>query len=322
MKITTSHTLSLKQKIVHYFHCHLEALKTSAHQLLLHPILTLFTLLTIGLSLSLPLGFYSFFKPIQQISQGWDQGSEMTLYLRAASPAQIDTLLKKTKQYPVVEKATYLSPEQVLKEFQQTAKMDDVFSLLPENPLPGLIQLRLAQDKIVKSEMESMQAEFAKEPLVDKIVLDYEWIEKLNAFLALGKTLTEILSLIIGLGVIFIVGNTLRLALERHRDEIEVFAEVGATKAYIRRPFLYRGTLYGLFGGLIAVSVLDLITYSLKAPTHKIASLYQSLFSLEYLSFSDTLAVISICTLLGWLGALFAFSLMQYRLFRTFKEAN
>lgn len=308
----------MKKHLTHYALCHLQALKTSARQLYLHPILNFFTCLTIGLALALPLTFYAFLKPLTHLSQSFDQSAEMSLYLKSHTEKDVAMLMKKAKSSPLVTKAIYLNPSQVLKEFQEATKMPELLSLFSENPLPGIIKLQLSKNSD-QSSILALQSELAKEQPIEKVILDAQWLEKLKAILALAKMIGQILGLLIGIGILFIIGNTLRLALEHQKEEIEVFAEVGATKAFIRRPFLYRGILYGLIGGILAIFILDFITYFLQTPSKTLASLYQSLFSLSYLSLTDRFAMISLCALLGWLGAQFAFMLLQYRLFKSYK---
>ncbi|WP_259566979.1 cell division protein FtsX [Candidatus Berkiella aquae] len=103
------------------------------------------------------------------------------------------------------------------------------------------------------------------------------------------------------------VGNTIRLSLERHHEEMEVLNLIGATQAFIRRPFLYRGMLYGTFGGMIALLVTYCVVHALTSPTEQLLSLYQGIFTLENLTFYDTVAFLVASILLGWLGAVFAF---------------
>ncbi len=204
-----------------YLNSHFLAFTISFRNLSLTPLASFMTMAAIGVCLSLPVGLYLFIKNIQQISSGFDQGSAISLYIDAKStPSQIDALMLKVKQYPFVEKTTYLSPENALLEFQQTSGLKDALSLLPENPLPGVISIEINSKKTTRTELIAMKENLAKLPQVKQAAFDYEWVEKLNGFISFGKILINCLYLIIGLGVILMVGNTVRLALECHKDEI------------------------------------------------------------------------------------------------------
>ena len=109
------------------------------------------------------------------------------------------------------------------------------------------------------------------------------------------------------------VGNTIRLALEHHKDEIEVLNLIGATTAFIRRPFLYRGVLYGGLGGVIATLVINQASSTLSAQAQHFESIFAGAFLLENLSFYDTVLLLTASAGLGWLGAAIAFA-QQHRL--------
>jgi len=291
-----------------YLVSHFSACRTSLRNLSLTPIATLMTITAIGMCLALPMGLYLFIKNIQHISHGWDQGSAITLYVHPKSTSQqIDAIVEKIKAFPGVSTISYLTPENALAEFQQASGLNDVLSLLPENPLPAVISIHVNTKEVPKSALMEMKQALEKQSQVKKAALDYEWVEKLNSFLLFGKTLIEFLCVIIGVGVILIVANTIRLVLERHRDEIEVLTLVGATVAYIRRPFLYRGVLFGSLGGIIAALLVTLVVMALEPHAQYISSLYHGIFSLENLRFYDTLGLLVASAGLGWLGAALAF---------------
>ncbi|HRE32933.1 MAG TPA: FtsX-like permease family protein, partial [Candidatus Berkiella sp.] len=167
--------------------------------------------------------------------------------------------------------------------------------------------MELNTKQSTRSELLLMKNTLSKMSGVKSAAFDYDWLEKLALFLSFGKTLAHLLYLLIGLGVVLMVGNTIRLSLERHREEMEVLNLIGATRAFIRRPFLYRGMLYGTFGGMIALLVTYCAVYTLTSPAQQLLSLYQGIFTLENLTFYDTVAFLVASILLGWLGAVFAF---------------
>jgi cell division transport system permease protein len=105
------------------------------------------------------------------------------------------------------------------------------------------------------------------------------------------------------LGILVIVGNTIRLDIENRRDEIEVTKLVGGSDAFVRRPFLYNGTWYGIAGGLTAGIIVAGIVGTLESPVQRIAGLYGSSFELQGVGAVGWLALLAGGAALGWLGS-------------------
>jgi len=135
------------------------------------------------------------------------------------------------------------------------------------------------------------------------VQLDLIWVKRLFQFMELGQRLVWALAALLGLAVLLIIGNTIRLAIENRRDEIRVVKLVGGTDAFVRRPFLYTGIWFGLGGGIIAWILLNIGLFWLSGPVEQLINLYGSEFSLKGLSFSDSLLLILDGVILGWLGA-------------------
>lgn len=297
-----------------YFFSHVLAFKISFRNLSLTPFATLMTIAAIGVCLSLPVGLFLIIKNVEHFSQGWDKDAALSLYIDAKStPKQIDGIIDKIKSYSFVEKTNYIPPEKALSEFQETSGLKDTLALLPENPLPGVINIQINTHKTTQDEIIKMKEALTQFPMVKQAMFDYEWVEKLNAALAFGKTLGNCLYFIISLGVILMVCNTIRLAVARHKDEIDVLNLIGATTAFIRRPFLYRGILYGGLGGMIAAALITIVNSLLENQAQRFENLFQGIFFLENLTFYDTVLLLVASASLGWLGAAIAFA-QQHRL--------
>jgi cell division transport system permease protein len=140
-------------------------------------------------------------------------------------------------------------------------------------------------------------------PEVELAQMDLQWVQRLYSLLAVGQRVTLALALLLGLGVLLVTGNTIRLAIENRRDEILVIKLVGGTDAYVRRPFLYTGLWYGLGGSIVAGLLLSLVMLWLDGPVGLLAALYQSRFELHGLGFAGTLMLALAGALLGLAGA-------------------
>jgi cell division transport system permease protein len=287
-----------------YVQDHYRAIKIAFRYLMNAPLTTAMSLFAMGICLALPMSLYLFIKNIQNFSQNWEQHASMTIYVEGKSSLQqVNHILLTAKKHPFVKKATYINPDMGLKEFEHVSHMKDVLALLKENPLPGAITIELNSKKVTQQELEIMKNHLSRLPKVISVSFDYNWVQKLQAILTLGKALMHFLYLLISVGVTLVVSNTIRLALERHQDEIEVLTLVGATEAFIRRPFLYRGTLLGILAGFIALLILGFGFLFLHQSTATFVSLFQGIFRPQSLSFNCSLLFLTISACLGWVGA-------------------
>tara|TARA_R110002110_G_scaffold415839_1_gene657383 strand:- start:12715 stop:13737 length:1023 start_codon:yes stop_codon:yes gene_type:complete len=277
------------------------------------PIATLMTLLAIGIALSLPIGLHTFLKNIQSLASDFEYRGTLTLYLdkdiTSVEASYLASSLKNT--YDAIENTEYVDAETALAEFKQQADVEDILKLLPENPLNPMIVLKLDTNKVTYAQAKNINAAIQTHPQVTSADLDYEWVEKLYAFIKLGKTLVNSLALLIGLGVIFIIGNTIRMALTQHQKELEVLNLLGATPAFIRRPFLYRGIFYGGLGALMATCIISIATWFFKQPVIELAYLYDGMVAIQALKITEIVSIFIYCCFLGGLGAYIAFYQQQ-----------
>lgn len=209
--------------------------------------------------------------------------------------------------WPGVISVHYISREQALKEFQTLSGFGDALKALKSNPLPSVL--------IVKPKLSSSKNEQTVQRLLtklrnlrqtDKAQLDMQWVRRLYAIMNIVERGVLILGLLLALAVLLVVGNTIRLAIQNRRKEIVVMKLIGGTDAFIRRPFLYTGFWYGLFGGIIAWLLVSFTLLSISNPIEKLTTLYQNQFELNQMSFYTTLILLILSVLLGLAGSWFA----------------
>ncbi|MDJ0833882.1 MAG: permease-like cell division protein FtsX, partial [Gammaproteobacteria bacterium] len=198
---------------------------------------------------------------------------------------------------------TQLIPRsQALQEFKQHSGFGSSLEHLEDNPLPHTVIVQPVSEidtltiKTLLSKLESM-------PAVDIAKLDTEWLERLFTLLDLAKRGVIIISLLFSFAVLLIIGNTIRLDIQNRYQEIVVTKLIGATDAFIRRPFLYGGVWYGLFGGLLSWLIVELSAIALSGPFARLNLLYQAEFDLMTFSFSDFMILITASTVLGLAGS-------------------
>lgn len=296
--------ISARDRFAAYGLHHRQVARDSLLRLLRNPFGSLSTWLMIGIALALPGGFYLLLDNLSQLSGRWDGAPQISIFLQQGLDEDAGRALQqRIAQRPGVMHTEYISREQALAEFRSISGFGEVIDHLDTNPLPAVISVRPLVAQGNASTVQKLFEEIKTMPGVERAVLDMEWVQKLYALLSVGHHMALALAAMLGLGVILVIGNTIRLAIESRRDEIVVVKLVGGTNAFVRRPFLYTGFWFGLGGGLAAWAMLAASLTWLGNPVAQLASLYHSDFVLDGLSAVQATGFLVIGSLLGWCGA-------------------
>jgi cell division transport system permease protein len=204
-------------------------------------------------------------------------------------------------QNTAISKLVFVSRTDALEKLGQSNGLGDVIAGLESNPLPDafVITPKLSTAKA----LDELHNQLQKLPFIELAQLDSAWAYKLEAILEFSRLMVLVLTVLLSLALIAITFNTIRLQIMTQRDEILVAKLIGATKAFIRRPFLYFGAVQGLLGGITAWLIIMLSLHLLKQPIATLSQLYASNFSLHSLSPGDSFSLILFSMYLGWLGA-------------------
>lgn len=296
---------SIRDQLQQQLLLHLQILISTLGQLADRPVSTVMTTLVIALALTLPTGLNLVVQNGQALLQHWKSATQITLFLQpSVTEKQAETLAAQLRQRTDIATAEFLSREAALAEFTQHSELSTAIEALGQNPLPHLIlitpTLFTAQDS---PQLKRLTEQLAAMSEIEQALLDMEWVERLVALMAVGERIISILTLFLSLTVLLVVGNTIRLTIHHRRDEIQIIQMIGATHAFIQRPFLYTGFWYGLMGGLIAVVLVETIRQLIEGPISELAALYNSPFTLEGLSFGSLLQLLAMSALLGLLGS-------------------
>ncbi len=286
---------------------HVQVFFYSLGQLSRAPLSTLMTCMVIGIALALPTGLHTLLKNAQQLSGDWESTAQISVFLNINIRAsQAQKLQADIQGWPDVISVHYISREQALKEFQMLSGFGDALKALNTNPLPSVL---IVKPQIAKANAQATQKllnKLRKLKQTDKAQLDMQWVRRLYAIMNIVERGVLILGFLLALAVLLVVGNTIRLAIQNRRKEIVVMKLIGGTDAFIRRPFLYTGFWYGLFGGMIAWFLVSFALLSISSPIEKLTTLYQNQFELNNMSFITTLILLGISILLGLFGSWFA----------------
>ena len=279
---------------------------TVARQALLRlwstPLASLMTLAVLAIALALPSFIFTALKNVEQLSAGIDTDPHISLYLDVSLSAErVDQFSRELLLRDDLISVELISPEKGLDDFRQYTRFDDLLEFFDSNPLPAVITLIPGSKE--PAVLERMQQELAQLPEVTEARLDLEWVRRLEAFMALAGRGAWVLGGLLSLTVLLVVGNTVRMTIEGRRDEIIVSKLVGATDAWVRRPFLYSGVWYGLFGGLLAWLLAQLALTLIAQPVQALATLYINGYVVQGLGVRASLGLLAIAILLGLGGA-------------------
>ncbi|HLD17275.1 MAG TPA: permease-like cell division protein FtsX [Coxiellaceae bacterium] len=282
---------------------HVRAFLFALGEIVKKPFANMLTLSVIGTVMSLPFGFYLLLSNFQLISQHWHGRPEISLYLKSSAPQiAIDQLIESLKTQPAIKSARYISPEEGLQSFEQFTQMKHILSHLSHNPLPGVISVE-PQQQLSPQALNALAEQLKPLGIVDNVQVDSVWVKRLYYLVQIGERIFYTLTFIFSIGVVLIVGNTIRLIMQKHAQEILVMRLVGATKAFIRRPFLYRGFFYGLLGGILAWLLVSILLLWLSNPLQQLAQSYGSTLLLKGLNWETGLGILGISSVLGLMGS-------------------
>lgn len=280
---------------------HWQTLALTARRLARDPLATLFNVMVIGVALALPLGGYMLLQNLGSVSRQITGSPQISLFLaRDADKADIAALEAKLKQTPGVRTLRFISREQALEGLKQSDNLSDVIDALQTNPLPDAFVLETDSGA---TELEKLEPRLKALPKVAHVQLDSAWVKRLESLLTLGRTAVLILATLLACGLVAVTFNTIRLQILTQKDEIEVGKLIGATDAFIRRPFYHLGVIQGALGGLAALGIVYLCMRILNRSIMELARLYGSDFRLVFFGLADCFALLAFAAVLGWLGA-------------------
>jgi cell division transport system permease protein len=283
---------------------HVQTLVSSLGKLVRQPFASVLTIGVIGLGLALPACLYLVVVNASAITQGIGNTVQLSAYLKLPMTVeQARKVLQSIDARDDVLDARLVTPEEGLREFEEMSGFGEALKALEGNPLPYAITIRPAPLFDSPAAVESLADELKTLPEIEIVQVDTEWVRRLDAILGALRQVVLLAAGLLGLGVVAIVGNTIRLDIYGRRDEIEVIKLVGGSNAFVRRPFLYSGTWYGLGGGLLAWALVAAAVGLLAGPIERVASLYASSFRLHGLGQDGILALVAGGALLGWVGS-------------------
>jgi cell division transport system permease protein len=285
---------------------HIRTSLAAVIRLLRQPFASLMIVLVIAVTLAIPAALNLVVKNAQSVSAGWNNALDFSVFLkRDVSENDAGKLARIIEQRADVELVRLITASEALEEFKQQSGFGQALEQLRDNPLPHTIVVRPSPANTGPS-IIVLQEELGHLPEADIVQVDTEWVQRFHAILDIVKQAISIGAGLLGIAIVVIIGNTIRLDIQNRREEIEVTKLIGASNAFVRRPFLWTGFWYGLFGGLLALALVQYGLLMLEQPVARLAGLYQTGIVVINLSMAEMLWILGTGIALGLTGSWFA----------------
>jgi len=288
-----------------YANQHIQAGLWSVRKLTRMPIASFFSLLIISITLTLPVVFNQLLQTAQSLTKQWYTQETLSLYLHPhLEKERLNALQGALIKHPGVKQVRYIPPEQGLKALgEQDNTIKTISRFLDNNPLPGVLLVEPNPTLSVKQLADFKQALTGLNG-VDSVQFDLGWLKKLHTFVSFGKQVLFFLALLLGAAVLLVISNTIQLSIQGHEVEMDVLELMGATRSYIRRPFIYTGIIMGLVGGVMAWMLSTVISAELNQTLKEIALAYGSQLSFHTMSGTVIVCLTIGGSTLGLIGAM------------------
>ncbi|MEM9302817.1 MAG: permease-like cell division protein FtsX [Pseudomonadota bacterium] len=271
--------------------------------LLRTPIATLLTVAVIAIAVALPAGLLVLVTNASRAASAFDLTSEITVFLQpGATGPEAAAIAAALASDPAVTATTTVSPEAALTVLAEGGEFGDALAALPQNPLPWAVVLQCRAG----TPTERLEALARSAETLDGVAFsqfDMAWLIRFNALIEAGSRIVHLIAALLAIGILLIVGNTIRLAIENRREEIEIIKMLGGTDGFIRRPFLYTGAWIGALAGVLAVGVLLIASVLLREPLAALATAFDASMGFAGLAPAAAGALLVGSVAAGWLGA-------------------
>lgn len=286
---------------------HSQALKLVLRRFKANLLNTLFICLAIGVTLALPSIMYTVLSSLSGLANNVKSESQISVFLSADQASGTATAIKAAlEKNALVKSFKFVSKEDALKQLETATANNNVLSSLEQNPLPDAFFI--APKNLDAASIESLKSELANLEGIEEVVVDGAWIKRLNYLILIGQKAMVIITSLLGFALVAVIGNTILMQILTQQAEIELSQLIGATKSFIRRPFLYLGALYGLIGGLFALLITYAVISVFNQSLNTLAREYQTDFSINLPDITSGSVVCLLSLIVGLVSAYFAVS--------------
>ncbi|MBL8515011.1 MAG: FtsX-like permease family protein [Betaproteobacteria bacterium] len=280
---------------------HLDAARRALGRLRADAFGTVLSVVVIAGAIALPLFLAAVVDSARAAAKRLAADPVANVYLKpGADDVAARTLEKALKGRPGIRAVRVILRDDALAEMRRIGYLKDLLDGLEGNPLPHALALQLENREA--TELAALKTFLLSQPAVEEVAVDFEWADRIRRASGFLEKLAWLLALVLGVAVLFVIGNTTRLQILTQRDEIAVCRLIGASHAYVRRPLLYQGAIQGVLAGLLAAAVASAAFGWLSAQIRDLTASYGG-FDLTPMTPEMLGIAVALAGVLGWLGA-------------------
>jgi cell division transport system permease protein len=303
-------------KLHAYRDLHAHALFSSLGRLVDKPFTSALTIGVLAISIALAACFYLLVANLEQLTGTIESSNQISLFLKETmTESEARKLVETIRKNPEIAEVKLIGKDQALAEFKANSGLDAALDALEGNPFPVVLEVLPTPTQTNTAKLQKLQQTLQQYPEVDEAQMDMQWLERVQSIIRLAEKATQSISILLGLGVLFITGNTIRLELHNRREEVVIAKLVGATNRFIQRPFLYGGFWIGFLSGVAGWFIVTVIMLLLWRSVENLSLLYEGSFHLRFLDYDESVYLIFLSSSLGIIGswAVLAYQLRQLR---------
>jgi len=281
---------------------HSQALAEALRRMAGQPVATATFIVVLGLALAIPLVAALMLRSVSAAASHLDTDPHVNVYLALDASDEdakrVEQALKASSEAAAVR---FVPKGQALAELKATTHLAEVLASLDRNPLPHAFTVRVRSAEPAR--LAALKAAWLQLPKVDQVIADFEWSQRLARWVRFGERVVYAIGTLLGLAILFVVGQLIRLQVVTQRAEIEVSQLIGATAADVRRRFLYQGVIQGALAGTTAVAIAAAVAAWLNVEVQALTPQYASDFKVLSMSLEAAFALAACAGTLGFVGA-------------------
>ncbi|BET95401.1 permease-like cell division protein FtsX [Xenorhabdus taiwanensis] len=292
------------------------AWKSTLSDMFRQPLATLLTVMVIAISLTLPSVFYIVWKNVNQAVMQWYPIPQLTVYLdKSLNDNSVKQVIDQLKGMNSVKSVNYLSRDEAVNEFRAWSGFASALDLLEENPLPAVAIISPELNFQNSQALTTLRDQVAQIKGIEEVRMDDSWFARLTALADLVGRIAAVIGILMVVALLLVIGNSVRLSIFSRRETINVMKLIGATDGFILRPFLNGGALLGIWGAIFSLILSSLLVWKLSNVVMEVASVFGTSFILHGLEWDESLLLVLISGMIGWIAAWFA-TIQHLRRFR------
>jgi cell division transport system permease protein len=290
--------------ITFFFLSHLRACLAGFGQMWRRPAGSIMTTFVLAIALALPGSFFSFAAGIKHMLPPWQQSANMTVYLKNnLDPSAIVNIQNTINHMQGIATTTIITPEQGLEELSEQLPMGSIISQLPSNPLPTVIEAVPSQQMNTLEQLKNADQAIGQLPGVDSVQLSYQWVEQVMHLTQMLSRMAILIGGIFALAIILMISNTIRLTLQKDKQDILVMRFLGASRPTILRPLIYQGLWLGFLAGGLAMLIMVALGLLMIHPMNTMLQTFQIQLPVSIFFAGDWLLLVLVFSLgLSFIG--------------------